>query len=209
MSLEWLAGYRAGRHPFQAEEYSLVALSPVVSRSSLSENKVVRAEDLAVGTSTDGVHGSRLKIHEHSARNVATASCLIEVNVDALQLKIRVSMVGTSGINTYFEQMQATSCQDKQHSTRIFGWKIAMVDTIFVNGNGHSPRQEQPKIGRKIGCDMGNRIPDAGGRTLVGCASLRSGNEIQKFERQAVLLPCSSEITSQNLAPIWLPHCPP
>ena len=39
---------------------SVVALGPVVTSTSLSENEVVGTEDLAVGTSTDGVHGTRL-----------------------------------------------------------------------------------------------------------------------------------------------------
>jgi hypothetical protein len=93
------------RHRFQArkrsgaQRYSLVALCPVVSRAGLSEDEVVGAEDLTVGASANGIHGPGLKIHEHSAGNIATASCLIEVNVDALKLKVRVSVVGTSGVN--------------------------------------------------------------------------------------------------------------
>ncbi len=126
--------------------HSLVALCPVVSRSSLSENKVVGAEDLAVGASTNGVHGSRLKIHEHSAGNIATASCLIEVNVDALKLEIRVAMVGTSGINTYTQQNQATGRQTQDGSWRISRlqgspWRVG----IFFQRQWDRQRKKSPK----------------------------------------------------------------
>jgi hypothetical protein len=42
---------------------SVVTLGPVVTCSSLAENEVIRAEKLTERTSTDRVHGTRLKIH--------------------------------------------------------------------------------------------------------------------------------------------------
>jgi hypothetical protein len=76
-----------------------VALGPVVSSSSLTEHEVIRAENLAVGAGTNGVHGAGLEIHKDSAGNVATAGGFVEVHVDALQLKIAVSVVGASGVD--------------------------------------------------------------------------------------------------------------
>ncbi len=49
---------------------SVVSLSPVVSGSALSKDKVVGAEDLSKGSRADGVHGSGLKIDEDSAGNI-------------------------------------------------------------------------------------------------------------------------------------------
>jgi len=51
---------------------SVVSLGPVVSGSGLAEDKVIRAEELAVGSSADRVHGAGLKVHEDSAGNIAS-----------------------------------------------------------------------------------------------------------------------------------------
>ena len=56
---------------------SVVTLGPVVSSSSLAEDKVVRAEDLAEGARADGVHGAGLEIHKDSAGNVASCNKVI------------------------------------------------------------------------------------------------------------------------------------
>ena len=78
----------------------VVSLGPVVSGSSLSEDKVVGAEKLAERSGTDTVHGSGLKVHEDGAGDIASSGGLIEINVDPLQLKIGVSVVGSGGVNT-------------------------------------------------------------------------------------------------------------
>jgi len=77
----------------------VVTLGPVVTSTRLAEDKVVGAEDLAERTSTDGVHGSRLQVHEDSARDVASSGGFIVVDVDALKLEIAITMVGTGGVN--------------------------------------------------------------------------------------------------------------
>ena len=46
--------------------FGVVALGPVVAGSALAEHKVVRPEDLAVGTRPDRVHGSRLQVDKDS-----------------------------------------------------------------------------------------------------------------------------------------------
>jgi hypothetical protein len=51
---------------------SVVSLGPVVSGSGLAEDEVIRAEELAVGSSADRVHGAGLKVHEDSAGNIAS-----------------------------------------------------------------------------------------------------------------------------------------
>jgi len=78
---------------------SVVSLGPVVSGSSLAEDKVIRAEELAVGSSADRVHGTGLKIHEDSTGNIASSGSLVEVDVDALKLEVRVASISSSGVN--------------------------------------------------------------------------------------------------------------
>lgn len=49
----------------------VVTLGPVVSGTSLTEDKVVGAEDLAVGAGANRVHGSRLEVHQDGTGHVA------------------------------------------------------------------------------------------------------------------------------------------
>ena len=79
--------------------FSVVAFGPVVSSTGLSENEVVRSEELTKRSSTDGVHGARLKIHKDSPGNITSSSSLIIVHVNSFKLKIRVTVVGTGGVN--------------------------------------------------------------------------------------------------------------
>ena len=83
----------------QLSTLGVVTLGPVVAGASLSEDEVVRAEDLAVRTSANGVHGAGLEIHENSARNVAPTRRLVEVDVDALQLEVAVALVRSGRVN--------------------------------------------------------------------------------------------------------------
>jgi len=86
----------------------VMALGPVVTGTGLAEDEVVGAEELAEGSSADGVHGSGLQVDEdgtgdelvargllqnlvfvleHWMRGVSM-SYLVEVNVHALELEI-------------------------------------------------------------------------------------------------------------------------
>ena len=40
-----------------------------------------------------------LQVHEHRSRHVAAARGLVEVDVDALQLQVRVPVVGARGVD--------------------------------------------------------------------------------------------------------------
>jgi hypothetical protein len=80
----------------------VVALGPVVTSSGLAENEVIRAEKLTERSSTDGVHGTGLKIHKDGTGNISAASGLIEIYRNALQLKVGVTMVSSGRINTVF-----------------------------------------------------------------------------------------------------------
>src|SRR3546814_1084254 len=56
------------------------------------------AEKLSERSSADGIHGTRLEIHEDGTRHVAPSSGFVEVHVDALELEVGVSVVGSSGV---------------------------------------------------------------------------------------------------------------
>eukprot|EP00043_Microstomoeca_roanoka_P004868 m.52369 g.52369 ORF g.52369 m.52369 type:complete len:506 (-) comp12695_c0_seq1:22-1539(-) len=78
----------------------VVTLGPVVTSTRLAKDKVVGTEDLTVGTRADRVHGSGLEINKDGAGNVLATGGLIVVDVDALELEVRVACTSTSGVNT-------------------------------------------------------------------------------------------------------------
>ena len=77
-----------------------MALGPVVTSAGLTENEVVGSEKLTEGASSNGVHGAWLKINKDSAGNVSSTGGFVEVNVDSLELEVRVAVVGTSGVDS-------------------------------------------------------------------------------------------------------------
>jgi hypothetical protein len=79
-----------------------VTLGPVVTGTGLTEDEVVGSEELTEWASTDGVHGTWLKIHKDGSWDITATGGFVEVNVDSLQLKIGVSMVGASWVNSVF-----------------------------------------------------------------------------------------------------------
>jgi len=83
----------------QLSTFGVVAFGPVVTGTSLSENKVVWAEKLSEWTGTDGVHGSWFQVHKDGAGDVASTSGFVEVHIDALKLKVTVTVVGTGRVN--------------------------------------------------------------------------------------------------------------
>ena len=79
-----------------------MSLGPVVASSRLSEDEVVRSEDLSERSGSDGVHGTGLQVNQDGSGNVLSTGSLVEVNVDPLQLEVRVAMVGSSWVNAMF-----------------------------------------------------------------------------------------------------------
>jgi len=73
--------------------FSVMTLCPVVASTGLTEDKVIRTEELAEWASADSVHGTGLEIDEDSARHKFVARGLIEVDAHALQLEIRGAIV--------------------------------------------------------------------------------------------------------------------
>lgn len=86
----------------QFSTFSVVTLSPVVTSTSLTENEVIRSEELTERTSSDGIHGTGFQVHQDSSGDVSTTSSFIVINVDSFQLQIGVTVIGTSGVDTVF-----------------------------------------------------------------------------------------------------------
>jgi hypothetical protein len=66
----------------------------------LAEDEVVGSEQLTERSSSDGVHGTRLQVHEDGSGHVSSSGGLSVVTVVSLKLEIRVTMVSTSGVDT-------------------------------------------------------------------------------------------------------------
>ena len=80
--------------------FGVVTLGPVVAGTRLSEDEVVGAEQLTEGTRADRVHGTGLQIDEDRAGDILATSGLVVVDIDALQLKIRVTVVSAGWVNS-------------------------------------------------------------------------------------------------------------
>jgi len=80
--------------------FGVMTLGPVVTGTGLSEDKVVWSEELTEWSSSDGVHGSWFEIHEDGSWDVSSSGGLVIVDVDSLELEIRVTVIGTGWVNT-------------------------------------------------------------------------------------------------------------
>jgi len=78
----------------------VVTFSPVVASTRLTKNKVIWAKDLAIGGSSNTVHGARLQIHEDCTRHKSPAAGLIVVHIHPLQLQLGVTDVSTCGVDS-------------------------------------------------------------------------------------------------------------
>merc|ERR1712057_150792 len=83
----------------QLSALGVVTLGPVIASASLAEDEVVGTEELTERTSTDGVHGAGLEIHQDGAGYVAASSGLVVVHVDALELQVGVAVVCAGGVD--------------------------------------------------------------------------------------------------------------
>lgn len=71
----------------------VMTLGPVVTGAGLAEDEVIWPENLSEGARSDGIHGSRLQIHEDRAWYVPSTACLVVIHIDPLQLQVRVAVV--------------------------------------------------------------------------------------------------------------------
>jgi len=82
--------------------FSVVSLGPVVTSTSLTEDEVIRSEELSEGSSSDGIHSTGFKIHQDSSGDVSSTSGFVEIDIDSFELEIGVTVIGTGRINTVF-----------------------------------------------------------------------------------------------------------
>ena len=74
----------------QLSALSIMPLGPVIPGTRLPEHEVIGSEDLAKRASPDAVHGTGFEIHEDGARDIAATRGLVEIDIDALELKVWV-----------------------------------------------------------------------------------------------------------------------
>ena len=77
----------------------VVTLRPVVTGTTLTEDEVVRAEEVAEGARAHRVHGAGLEINEDSTGHVLVRADLVVVHVDPLELKVVVALVQSIRLN--------------------------------------------------------------------------------------------------------------
>ena len=82
--------------------FGVVTLGPVVSGSGLTEDEVVRSEELTEWSSSNRVHCSGFKIHKDGTGDISSTSGFVVIDVDSFKLKIRVSVIGTSWVDSVF-----------------------------------------------------------------------------------------------------------
>jgi hypothetical protein len=82
--------------------FGVVSFGPIVTSSSLSENEVIGSEELSERSGTDGVHGTGFEVHKDGSGDVSSSGGFIEVDIDSFELKVRVSMIGSGGVNSVF-----------------------------------------------------------------------------------------------------------
>lgn len=122
----------------------VVTLGPVVTGTGLTEDEVVRSEELTEGASSNGVHGSGLEIHEDGSGDIAAASCFVIVNVNSFELKIGVTVVRAGRVNTMFigndlpelgtdlvTALTSLDVDDFSHAS--FEFEISYVNVIKLN----------------------------------------------------------------------------
>jgi len=123
--------------------FSIMSLSPIVTSTSLSENKVIRSEELTERSSSNRVHGSRFEIHEDSSWYESTTSSFIIVNINSFELKIGVTMISTGWVNSVFIGddfpefgtdlvTTLTSLDVNEFSHYIFGMFIFLILKLII-----------------------------------------------------------------------------
>ncbi len=77
-----------------------MAFGPVVSGAGLPEDEVVGPEDLPVRSGPHRVHGSGLEIDKDGPGDVLSSGRFVVVDIDLVQLELRVAVVGSGGVNS-------------------------------------------------------------------------------------------------------------
>ena len=97
----------------QFSSFGVMSLGPVVTGARLTEDEIIRPEDLAVRSGADTVHRARLQINENGTRDVFSATGFVVIDADAFQLQFRFSVVHSIGLDAVlirddFPELQTT-----------------------------------------------------------------------------------------------------
>ena len=92
------AGQRGPRGPHPRQGQSIWHCrcnvpSPVVACTGLPNDEVAWPEGLAKGARTDDVHSPWLEAYQNDTWHIASSSCFVEVDIDALKLQVRIVVV--------------------------------------------------------------------------------------------------------------------
>ena len=109
--------------------FSVMSLSPVVSGSGLSEDKVVWSEELSEGSCSNGVHCSWFEIHKDGSWHVSSSGGLIVIDVDSFELKIRVTMIRTGWVD---------SMLIRDNLPELSSDLVTALTTLYVNNLSHA-----------------------------------------------------------------------
>jgi hypothetical protein len=188
----------------------VVTLGPVVAGAGLAEHEVVGAEDLAEGAGADGVHGAGLEVHQHGAGHVAACARergKREGSGSARKKKDRASgnspqrrysafgwRSGGSGARTA-GRLVVVDVDALQLEVGVTAVGAGGVDTVLIADNLWSRGRRS-----RVSGDAGKKEKAHSSRTRPTIIARRIPLSVPKGARVH---------TSQNLAPIWLPHWPP
>lgn len=85
-----------------SDESALTSFRPVVTRTTLTKDEVVWAEQGAERTRANGIHGSGFKVDQDRTGHVFVRTDFVVVDVDTLQLEVIGTLVHSITINAVF-----------------------------------------------------------------------------------------------------------
>lgn len=163
----------------QFRALGVVSLGPVISGAALTKNKVIRSKNLPERPRSHGVHGSGLQIHKDRPGHEFSPRRLIVVHVDALELEIRIAVIGPAGIDPVLVRNHLPKLLPRKNNEKL-GYRLSYARLfIFL----------------RISTDVNFFF-----FLFPSCSikRLQWKKKINKKERNYIF----------TLAPIWLPHWP-
>lgn len=81
---------------------TLTSLRPIVTRTIMTKDKIVRAEKVAQRPWSNGIHGRGFKVNQDGTRNILVCFSLFVIDRDTFKLHVIVAHVTTILINAVF-----------------------------------------------------------------------------------------------------------
>lgn len=126
----------------QLRSLRVMPLGPVVSSTGLSEDEIIRPEDLTVLPRSDAVHGPGLEIHENGSGNVPSARSFVVVDVDPLELEIgRPSFVAAGRIDAVLVAY---------HLPELGPNLVAALASLDVKDLSHSSSSSSARVSARV-----------------------------------------------------------